>query len=102
MELVALTEFESGGKKVEGEKSLRKLKGPRLNVAIGKAKAKLGTAKDELLRLLEHPALAQEIVDGFLVEVADKRHKEQWFKDQIVIVKGLVADVEKEKQGTLL
>ena len=102
MELVALTEFESGGEKVEGEKSLRKLKGPRLNVAIGKAKAKLGTAKDELLRLLEHPGLSQEIVDGFLVEAADKRHKEQWFKDNIAIVKGLIADVEEEKQGTLL
>lgn len=100
-ELVALTEFESEGKKVEGEKSLRNLKGKRLNVAVGKAKGKLGhsTAKDELLHLLEHPALSQDIVDGFLKEAEDRRHKEQWHKDQIAIIKGLIADKERKADG---
>ncbi len=105
-ELEALTEFENGGEKIAGEKSLRDLKGKRLNVALGKAKAKLGhsTAKDELLHLLDCPALSQEIADEYRKEADDKRHKDQWFKDQIVIVNGLITDAEKEadKQETLL
>jgi len=102
-ELIELTKFDE---KPEGEPSLRNLKGKWLNTAIGKAKAKLGpaTAKDELLALLEHPALSQEYTDEFKKEAEDKRHKEQWFKDQIKIVKGLIADKEREsdKQGALL
>ncbi len=105
-ELGTLTEFESGDEKIAGEKSLRNLKGKRLNVAIGKAKAKLGhsTAKDELLHLLDCPALSQEIADEFRKEADDKRHKEPWFRDQIAIVNGLIADAEREadKQGTIL
>ncbi len=96
-ELVALTEFESEGK-IKSETSLRKLKGKWLNTALGKAKAKLGTAKDELLHLLDCPALSQEYADEYRKEADDKRHKEQWYKDQIAIVKGLIADAEKEKE----
>jgi len=104
-ELVTLTIFESEGE-TKSESSLRNLKGKWLNTAIGKAKAKLGhvTAKDELLKLLEHPALSQEYADGFRKEAEDKRHKEQWFLDQITILKGFIADKERDddKQETLL
>jgi len=96
---VALTEFEGEGE-IKSETSLRKLKGKWLNTAIGKAKAKLGhaTARDELLHLLDCPALSQELADEYRKEADDKRHKEQWFKDQVVIVNGLIADAEKEKE----
>jgi len=101
-ELVELTRFDE---KPEGISSLRdpNLKGKWLNTALGKAKGKLGhaTARDELLRLLDYPGLDQEIVDGFLLEAGDGRHKESWFKDQIPIVEGLIADAGQEKQGAL-
>ena len=97
-ELVALTEFESEGE-IKSETSLRKLKGKWLNTALGKAKAKLGTAKDELLHLLDCPALSQELADEYRKEADDKRHKEQWYKDQVAIVNGLIADAEKPNIG---
>ncbi len=99
-ELVELTTFPSadGPGGFKSETSLRKLKGKWLNTALGKAKAKLGTAKDELLHLLDCPALSQELADEYRKEADDKRHKEQWFKDQVAIVKGLIADAEKEKE----
>ncbi len=101
-ELVELTEFESDGKEIEGEKSLRHLKGRRLNVAIGKAKAKLGPAavKDELKRLLQNPALLKALgarrINDF-IKAADKEGQdEQWFLDQLPVIKGFIADAEKD------
>ncbi len=102
-ELVELTTFPSadGPGGFKSEASLRKLKGKWLNTAIGKAKGKLGLpdAREELLHLLDHPGLGQETVDGFLREAGDGRHKEQWYKDQIAIVNGLIADAEKPNIG---
>ncbi len=101
-ELEELTGFPSGADgDVKKETSPRKLKGKGLHTAIGKAKAKLGPpdAKKELLHLLDCPALSQELADEYRKEADDKRHKEQWYKDQIVIVKGLIADAEKPNIG---
>jgi len=101
-ELVKLTKFESDGKEIEGEKSLRNLKGKRLNVAIGKAKAKLGhaTPKDELLKLLANPLLSKVLepkhIQEFIKDADDKRHKEQYYLEQIPIIKGFIADAERE------
>ncbi len=102
-ELVELTTFPSadGPGGFKSETSLRKLKGKWLNTALGKAKAKLGhtTARDELLHLLDCPALSQELADEYRKEADDKRHKEQWYKDQVAIVNGLIADAEKPNIG---
>lgn len=105
-ELVELTKFDE---KPEGEGSLRNLKGAWLNTAIGRAKAKLGlaTSKDELLQLLKDPILLKVLdrkrIDEFIKDAEDKRHKEQWYLDQLPVIKGFIADAEKEreKQETL-
>lgn len=99
-ELVELTKFESGGEEIKGESSLRNLTGKRLNVAIGKAKAKLGhaTARDELLRLVESPDFPKEYYEEMKKSAEDKRHGEQWLIDNIVLAKGLIADAKEEQQ----
>ena len=103
VELEALTEFESDGKEIEGEKSLRHLKGRRLNVAIGKAKAKLApaTVKEELKRLLQNPALLKALgarrINDFIKAAEKEGQDEQWFLDQLPVIKGFIADAEKEQ-----
>lgn len=98
-ELVELTKFDE---KPEGEPSLRKLTGQWLNTAIGKAKGKLGhaTAKEELLQLLKTPILLKVLdrkrIDEFIKDAEDKRHKEQWFLDQLPAIKGFIADAERK------
>lgn len=104
-ELVELTRFDE---KPDGEPSLKTLSGNWLNTAIGKAKAKLGiaTSKDELLHLLDHPGLPTILNQGRIDEIRkgaeDKRHKEEWFKEHIDLVKAHIADIKQDKQGTLL
>ncbi len=98
-ELVDLTTFDIDGE-IKSETSLRKLKGKWLNTAIGKARGKLGPpdARKELLHLLDCPSLSQELADEYRKEADDNRHTERWCKDQVAIVKGLIADAEKEKE----
>lgn len=100
-ELLELTSFPSGADgEVKREHSLKNLKGKWLNTAIGKAKAKLGhaTARDELLQLLKDPLLLKVLdrkrIDEFIKDAEDKRHKEQWFLDQLPVIKGFIADTE--------
>ncbi len=101
-ELVELTKFESDGKEIEGEKSLRHLKGKRLNVAIGKAKAKLGhaTPKEELLELLKTPSLLKVLEAATLNAMAKEADaagfREEDCVKQILVVRGFIADAEKE------
>lgn len=100
-ELEELTTFFDGDNNIKRESSLRNLKGKWLNTAIGKAKAKLGhaTAKDELLQLLENPLLPKVLeakrIAEFIKDANDGRHKEQWYLDQLPVIKGFIADAEK-------
>lgn len=106
-ELKELTAFESEGE-IKSESSLKNLKGNWLNTTLGKAKAKLGiaTSKDELLHLLDHPGLPtvlnQVRIDEIRKGAEDNRHKEEWLKEHIDLVKAHIADIKQDNQGTLL
>ncbi|TET41424.1 MAG: hypothetical protein E3J60_04535 [Dehalococcoidia bacterium] len=98
-ELIELTTFESDGE-IKKERSLRNLKGKWLNTAIGKAKDKIKKVHDELAELLKCPALTKEFTDGMEKEIAREPHDLPWYKDQIVIIKEMIADKEKENECT--
>jgi len=61
----------------------------------GKEQEKPKTPKDDLLDMLECPALSQAIVDE-MKGLIEKKQVKSWYEKQIKIVKGLIADSEKE------
>lgn len=53
------------------------------------------TLKDELLELLKCPALSKEVVNDLTASIKGKQVK-TWYEKQIRIVKGLIADADRE------
>lgn len=57
----------------------------------------------EIAKLLEHPVLSEEEVNEWMSLIKNEKNPpEEWLTRQESIIKGLIADKEKEKQGTLL